>query len=234
MMLTPTPRYTETALGRAPMPSVTATGFSLHTGKAGLWDPYLRRWEGGRENADTVFGIVEVLSGPATDVAEVVWKAVDAAFTEQRMTITRLFNNALTAAHENLSDYAARGWQAGATLAAMRGNELYVAWAGPSLALFANEPGGVFKPSAADNASEESEVVLGADGTIAPRLVSVPVGSGVELLLSWASLSQKVTSTALGAILSGGSEGSTQAIYRLGNDEPEFAALVAKFLPRTD
>ena len=216
------------------MQAVTATGFSVHLGEADPWDPYLRRWEGGRDGADTVYGLVEVVSGPALDVAAVVWEAVDAAFAEPRMSITRLFNTALTNAHERLSDYSARGWQAGATLAAMRADELYVAWAGPSFALFASEQRGVLKPRADSADPKRPDIALGADGSLTPRLASSLVESGVELLLAWTSLAGKVSGAALEALLGAGSDGSAQAIFRLADDESEFAALVARFQPRSE
>ncbi len=233
-VLKPTLRYTEAALDRVFMPAVTATGFSIHDGRADPWDPYLRRWEGGRDGADTVYGIVEVASGPATEVAGVVWDAVDAAFAEPRLSITRLFNQALTNAHESLSDYAARGWKAGVTLAAMRGDEIYVAWAGPSLALFTTETGELLRPRRGDDDSERVNVPLGAAGESTPRLVRRPVAPGVELVLSWTSLSERVNDRALGALRAAGSDGSAQAIYRLVDDEREFAALVARFQPQSE
>jgi len=231
-ILTPTPRYTEAALDKVLMTAVTATGFSIHDGRADIWDPYLRRWEGGRDGADTVYGIVEIASGPATEVAGVVWDAVDAALAEQRLSITRLFNQALTNTHESLSDYAARGWTAGVTLAAMRGDEIYVAWAGPSLALFTSETGELLRPSQGGDDSDLLDIPLGAKGKLTPRLVRRPVAPGFELVLSWTSLSERVNDRALEALLTAGSDGSAQAIYRLVNDEREFAALVARFGPQ--
>ena len=228
-VLTPTPRYTEAALDKVFMTAVAATGFSIHEGRADPWDPYLRRWEGGRDGADTVYGIVEIASGPATDVAGVVWDAVDASFAEPRLSITRLFNQALTNAHESLSDYAARDWKAGVTLAAMRGDEIYVAWAGPSLALFTSETDGLLRPSQGGDDSDLLDVPLGAEGELTPRLVRRPVAPEVELVLSWTSLSERVNDRALEALLAAGSDGSAQAIYRLVDNEREFAALVARF-----
>jgi hypothetical protein len=175
---------------------------------------------------------VEVASGPAAEVAGVVWDAVDAAFSEPRLSITRLFNQALTNAHESLSDYAARGWKAGVTLAAMRGDEIYVAWAGPSLALFTTETGELLRPRTDGAGSDELDVPLGAEGGPTPRLVRRPVAPGFELVLSWTSLSERVDDRALEALLTAGFDAPAQAIYRLVGDQREFAALVARFQPQ--
>ncbi len=213
------------------MSSITAAGFSIRAAKADPWRPYLRRWEGGREGIDVVYGMIEVVSGPPEEIASIVWDAVDSAFVEPRMSITRVFDNALTNAHEQLSDYAARGWQAGATLAGMRGDEAYVAWAGPSLALFRINEREILKPQVGDLGEREIDIALGAEGDLKPRLAHAAATDGVTLLMSWTALTKKADDTGLRALVTDDPEGSAQALFRLVREEREFAVLIARFGP---
>ena len=216
------------------MSPITAKSFSIHAGRADPWDPYLRRWEGGRDGTDIVYGILEVVSGSPEEIASIVWGVVDSAFNDPQMSITRVLSQALTDAHEQLSDYAARDWRAGATLVAMRGDELYVAWAGPSFVLFRTNEDGLVKPRVGDPSAQATDIALGAEGALTPKLVRNPARQAVSLLLAWTSLPEKTNEATLEVLLANDPEGSAPDLYRLVSDEREFAVLVARFAPAVE
>ena len=214
------------------MPPITAQTFSIHAGHPDPWDPYLRRWEGGRDGNDVVYGLLEVASGSPDEIANIVWDVVDSVFVDLQMSITRILNQALTDVHEQLSDYAGRGWRAGLTLAAVRGGELYVAWAGPSFVLFRTDEEGIFRPRPGGSPeAQTADIAIGAEGALSPKLVQGPGGQDVSVLLAWSTLAGKTNDTTLEVVMANDPEGSAQHLYRLVGDEREFGALVARFVP---
>ena len=97
--------------------------------------PYIRVWEDRRRDGiDAVYGLVQVVAGPSVAVSDIVWEALEDGLKAQRsFTTTRYLQNAIEAVQSSLGRYSVRGWRAGAVLAAVTGNDVYLAWAGPAV-----------------------------------------------------------------------------------------------------
>ena len=201
-------------------------GFSLHGGEAEQWDPFLRRWEGGRAGADVVYGLVEVSAGPPREVAEIVWQAVDETFQRTPPSITRVLRDALSAAHESLSEFSGRGWRAGMTLVTVRSGEIYFAWVAPSSVSLSLQEGGLDRGLVAVVENGEPLATLGGASRPEPYLATEHAIDIRSVLVSWRSLDKLTTDDALDPLLATGGENAIQSLYRLAVGERNFAALV--------
>jgi hypothetical protein len=201
--------------------------FSLQGGEANLREPFLRVWPE-RNDVGALYGIVEVVAGPPRDVASIVWQGIDEGLRGSRFTLTRYLQNALQRGHQYLSEYAARGWRAGATLVSIKGQDMYLAWAGPSL-VYLLADGDLVSPGSNTSKILGTGIPLGERGELAPHVAHEKIGEGDAVLMAWTRLKKVTTEPAISALLTTGVENCTQSIYRLVAGEQDFAALVASF-----
>ena len=210
------------------MAAHTTASFSITGGEAQPMAPYIRVWEDGRRDGlDGVYGLVEVVSGPVTTISDIVWEALeDALKAQRRLTTTRYLQNAIEAAQLTLSGYSVRGWRAGAVLAAITGNEVYFAWAGPAVSWVVTGeqlyyPGYVTP----DNVSG----ALGDEGEVPIYVANEQVGEGDTIVIGWSQMLEIVEEDHISTIIKSGIDPAIRSLYRMAAEENEFAMLMLQF-----
>lgn len=208
------------------MTSPSVMSFSIHGGEADPLEPYLRIWTDRGADIGSLYGVVEVVSGPPRDVASIVWQGIEAALREsRRLTLTRYLQHALQRGHEHLAEYAARGWRAGVTLASLHDDDLYMAWAGPSFAYLLTD-GELTEPGARSREVLGAGAALGERGELVPHVAHASITENDIFLMAWSGLANLVTESELSALLNTGLDNSSRSLYRIIGAEPDFAILL--------
>ena len=207
------------------MATYTTASFSITGGEAQPMAPYIRLWEEGRRDGiDAVYGLVQVVAGPVVAVSDIVWEALEDGLKAQRsFTTTRYLQNAIEAAQSTLSGYSVRGWRAGAVLAAVTGNDVYLAWAGPAVSWVVTKeqlyyPGYV-TPDKAGGA-------LGDEGEVPIYVAREQVEEGDVIMLGWSQLPEVIEEDHVTTLIKSGIEPAMRSLYRMAGDKGEFAMLM--------
>ena len=187
--------------------------------------PYIRVWEDRRRDGiDAVYGLVQVVAGPSVAVSDIVWEALEDGLKAQRsFTTTRYLQNAIEAAQSSLSGYSVRGWRASAVLAAVTGNDVYLAWAGPAVSWVVTEeqlyyPGYV-TPDKAGGA-------LGDEGEVPIYVAHEQVEEGDVIILGWSQLAEVIEENHVTTLIKSGIEPAMRSLYRMAGEKGEFAMLM--------
>ena len=201
--------------------------FSVHAGEADPLKPFIRTWDVNKAGIGKLYGIVEVLSGPAQDISEVVWEGVETSIkNEPILSVTGYLQQMVESSHNNLSAYAARGWTASLTLVAFQENSFYLATAGPSLINLYNQ-GRIHDIPSASRDTLGKGVALGETGDFVVHLAYQDFSDDDSLLISWLGLKSLINTEELSSLFGRGAELVSRNLYRLINDESEFALLLA-------
>ena len=209
------------------MATYTTASFSISDGEAQPMAPYIRVWDDKRrEGIEAVYGLVEVVSGPASTVSDIVWEALEEGLNAQRsLTTTRYLQSAIESAQSTLSEYSVRGWRASAVLAAITGNEVYLAWAGPAVSWVVTSkqlyyPGYV-TPGNVDGA-------LGEEGEVPIYVASEQIGEGDTIVVGWSQMPEVIEEDHISTIVKSGMEPAMRSLYRMAvaAQENEFAMLM--------
>jgi|TARA_B100001750_G_scaffold248460_1_gene279855 hypothetical protein len=200
--------------------------FSVHAGEADPLTPFIRFWDVNKGGIGKLYGVVEVLSGPAQDISEVVWEGVESSIKrEPVLSVTGYLQEMVETSHKNLSAYAAREWAASLTLIAFQGDSFYIATAGPS---FINlyEEGKIYDIPHASRDTLGTGVALGQPGNFIVHVAYQDFTQDNALLISWQGLKSLINSEELRTLFDRGAEIASRNLYRLINDESEFALLM--------
>ena len=200
--------------------------FSVHAGEADPLTPFIRFWDVNKGGIGQLYGIVEVLSGPAQDISEVVWEGVESSIERQPLlSVTGYLQNMVETSHNNLSAYAAREWSATLTLLAFQGDSFYLATAGPSL-INLYDQGKIYDIPYASRDTLGTGVALGEPGDFVVHVAYQDFTEDNSLLISWHGLKSLINTQELGNLFDKGAEIASRNLYRLINNESEFALLL--------
>ena len=200
--------------------------FSVHAGEADPWTPFIKFWDVNKGGIEKLYGLVEVLSGPAQDISEVVWEGVESSIErEPVLSVTGYLQNMVETSHKNLSVYAAREWVASLTLIAFQGDSFYLATAGPS---FINlyDQGKIYDIPHASRDTLGTGVALGQAGDFVVHVAYQDFTDDNSLLISWQRLKSLINLEELSTLFDSGAEIASRNLYRLINDESEFDLLL--------
>lgn len=200
--------------------------FSVHAGEADPLRPFIKTWDVNKAGIGKLYGIVEVLSGPAQDISEVVWEGVETSIkNEPVLSVTGYLQQMIESSHNNLSAYAARGWTASLTLFSVQEDSFYLATAGPSLINLFNQ-GRMYDIPYASRDTLGKGVALGETGDFIVHLAYQDFTDNDSLLISWLGLRSLINLEELTSLFDRGAELASRNLYRLINDESEFALLL--------
>ncbi len=200
--------------------------FSVHAGEADPLNPFIRVWDVDKKGIAKLYGVVEVLSGPAQDISEVVWEGVETSLKDEPiLSVTGYLQQMVESSHNNLSAYAARGWTANLTLLAVQEDSFYWATAGNSLINLYNQ-GRMYDIPYASRDTLGKGAALGETGDFIVHLAYQDFTDNDSLLISWLGLKSLINLEELGALFDRGAEIASRNLYRLINDESEFALLL--------
>jgi hypothetical protein len=200
--------------------------FSVHAGQATPFEPFIRTWTNLDKALGKIYAVVEVLSGPPIDVADVVLDAVESSFKDNlQLSITYYLKEAIKKSHENLRAYSARDWRASLTLVSVQNDGFYLANAGPA---FANlyTSGSVYDVITPSQSTLGKGVSLGEDGEFITHLAYKELKEDDILLLAWGTLGAHLNDGGVRSLFQGDADHVSRNVYRLVNDEKEFAVLV--------
>ena len=207
------------------MASITTSSFSISGGEAQPRAPYIRVWEERRrDDIEAVYGLVEVVSGPSTTVSDIVWEALeDGLKAQRRLTTTRYLQSAIETAQLSLNGYAIRGWRASAVLAAITGNEVYLAWAGPAVSWVVTTeqlyyPGYV--------TPENVSGALGDEGEVPIYVANEQIQDGDTIVIGWSGMPEIIEEEYIPTLIKSGIEPAMRSVYRMAAEESEFAMLM--------
>ena len=200
--------------------------FSVHAGEADPLTPFIRFWDVNQGGIGKLYGVVEVLSGPAQDISEVVWEGVESSIERQPvLSVTGYLQHMVETSHKNLSAYAARGWAASLTLIAFQRDSFYLATAGPSL-INLYDQGKIYDIPHASRDTLGTGVALGQPGDFVVHVAYQDFSDNNSLLISWQGLKSLINLEELSTLFDRGAEMASRNLYRLINDESEFALLL--------
>ena len=212
------------------MAKYTTASFSISGGEAQPMAPYIRVWDDRqREGIEAVYGLVEVVSGPVTTVSDIVWESLEEGLNAQRtLTTTRYLQNAIESAQLTLSGYSVRGWRASAVLAALTGDEVYLAWAGPAVSWVVTSkqiyyPGYVTPDSSVSALGEEGEVPI--------YVANEQIGDGDTIVIGWSQMPDVIEEEHISTIIKSGIDPAMRSLYRMAAQENEFAMLMLQNTP---
>ena len=212
------------------MAKYTTASFSISGGEAQPMAPYIRVWDDRqREGIEAVYGLVEVVSGPVSTVSDIVWESLEEGLNAQRtLTTTRYLQNAIESAQLTLSGYSVRGWRASAVLAALTGNEVYLAWAGPAVSWVVTSkqiyyPGYVTPDASASALGEEGEVPI--------YVANEQIGDGDTIVIGWSQMPDVIEEEHISTIIKSGIDPAMRSLYRMAAQENEFAMLMLQNTP---
>lgn len=207
------------------MATYTMASFSISGGEAQPMAPYIRVWDDRRrDDIEAVYGVVEVVSGPVSTVSDIVWESIEEGLSAQRrLTTTRYLQNAIESAQLTLSGYSVRGWRASAVLAALTGNEVYLAWAGPAVSWVVTSeqiyyPGYVTPDNMATALGEEGEVPI--------YVANEQIGDGDTIVIGWSRMPEVIEEEHISTIIKSGIDPAMRSLYRMAAQENEFAMLM--------
>ncbi len=207
------------------MAKYTTASFSISGGEAQPMAPYIRVWDDRqREGIETVYGLVEVVSGPVTTVSDIVWESLEEGLNAQRtLTTTRYLQNAIESAQLTLSGYSVRGWRASAVLAAITGNEVYLAWAGPAVSWVVTSKQ-IYYPGYVT--PDNSVSALGEDGEVPIYVANEQISDGDTIVIGWSQMPNVIEEEHISTIIKSGMEPAMRSLYRMAAQENEFAMLM--------
>ncbi len=207
------------------MATYTMASFSITGGEAQPMAPYIRLWEDRlRDGIDAVYGLVEVVSGPATTVSDIVWEALDEGLNAQRrLTTTRYLQSAIESAQSTLSEYSVRGWRASAVLAALTGNEVYLAWAGPAVSWVVTSKQ-VYYPGYVTPGNPGG--ALGEEGEVPIYVANEQIDDGDTIVIGWSQMPEVIEEEHVSTIIKSGIDPAMRSLYRMAAQESEFAMLM--------
>ena len=212
------------------MAKYTTASFSISGGEAQPMAPYIRVWDDRqREGIEAVYGLVEVVSGPVSTVSDIVWESLEEGLNaQQTLTTTRYLQNAIESAQLTLSGYSVRGWRASAVLAAVTGNEVYLAWAGPAVSWVVTSkqiyyPGYVTPDASASALGEEGEVPI--------YVANEQIGDGDTIVIGWSQMPDVIEEDHISTIIKSGIDPAMRSLYRMAAQENEFAMLMLQNTP---
>ena len=209
------------------MATYTTASFSITGGEAQPMAPYIRAWdEGRRDGIEAVYGLVEVVSGPAAAVSDIVWEALeDGLKAQRRLTTTRYLQNAVESAQLSLNGYSVRGWRASAVLAAISGDEVYLAWAGPAISWVVTSeqlyyPGYVTPESVTGALGDEGEVPI--------YVANEQIQDGDTIVIGWSRMPEIIEEEYIPTLIKSGIDPAMRSVYRMAAEESEFAMLMLR------
>ena len=207
------------------MATYATASFSISGGEAQPMEPYIRKWDDGqRDGIEAVYGLVEVVSGPAATVSDIVWEALEEGLNAQRrLTTTRYLQNAIESAQSTLSEYSVRGWRASAVLAAITGNEVYLAWAGPAVSWVVTREQ-IYYPGYVTPG--DSGVALGEDGEVPIYVANEHIDDGDTIVIGWSQMPNVIEEEHISTIIKSGMDPAVRSLYRMAAQENEFAMLM--------
>lgn len=207
------------------MAKYTTASFSISGGEAQPMTPYIRVWDGRqREGIEAVYGLVEVVSGPVTTVSDIVWESLEEGLNAQRtLTTTRYLQNAIESAQLTLSGYSVRGWRASAVLAALTGNEIYLAWAGPAVSWVVTSEQ-IYYPGYVT--PDNSVSALGEEGEVPIYVANEQIGDGDTIVIGWSQMPDVIEEEHIATIIKSGIDPAMRSLYRMAAQENEFAMLM--------
>lgn len=207
------------------MAKYTTASFSISGGEAQPMAPYIRVWDDRqREGIEAVYGLVEVVSGPVTTVSDIVWESLEEGLNAQRtLTTTRYLQNAIETAQLTLSGYSVRGWRASAVLAALTGNEVYLAWAGPAVSWVVTSKQ-IYYPGYVT--PDNSVSALGEEGEVPIYVANEQIGDGDTIVIGWSQMPDVIEEEHISTIIKSGIDPAMRSLYRMAAQENEFAMLM--------
>ncbi len=207
------------------MANYTTASFSISGGEAQPMAPYIRVWDDKqREGISAVYGLVEVVSGPVSTVSDIVWESLEEGLNAQRtLTTTRYLQNAIESAQLTLSGYSVRGWRASAVLAAITGNEVYLAWAGPAVSWVVTSKQIYYPGYVTPDASVSA---LGEEGEVPIYVANEQIGDGDTIVIGWSQMPDVIEEEHISTIIKSGMEPAMRSLYRMAAQENEFAMLM--------
>ena len=212
------------------MAKYTTASFSISGGEAQPMAPYIRVWDDRqREGIEAVYGLVEVVSGPVTTVSDIVWESLEEGLNAQRtLTTTRYLQNAIETAQLTLSGYSVRGWRASAVLAALTGNEVYLAWAGPAVSWVVTSKQ-IYYPGYVT--PDNSVSALGEEGEVPIYVANEQIGDGDTIVIGWSQMPDVIEEEHISTIIKSGIDPAMRSLYRMAAQENEFAMLMLQNTP---
>ena len=207
------------------MATYTTASFSISGGEAQPMAPYIRVWDDmRRDDIEVVYGLVEVVSGPVATVSDIVWESLEEGLGAQRtLTTTRYLQNAIESAQLTLSGYSVRGWRASAVLAAITGNEVYLAWAGPAVSWVVTSKQ-IYYPGYVT--PDNSVSALGEEGEVPIYVANEQISDGDTIVIGWSQMPNVIEEEHVSTIIKSGMEPAMRSLYRMAAQENEFAMLM--------
>ncbi len=207
--------------------------FSIVGGEASEQGPWLGLFpaRGGALAAD-LYVLVEPSLPGSEDFCQPLVAVIGRLFHQQKLSVTGALLASLRAAHNHLRDWNNRSLRehrvgAGATCLALRGAEVYLAQAGPSLAYCRHQ--GQLQTLSPQEATAVEPIGIAAE--FYPSFNWCQVAAGDALLLTTTSLRSIADDQALEGILALQAQDILPELYSLVRHLPEFAALLIAFIP---